>query len=64
MSITKLVLTINNQEIIVTFDEAKNLYSELAEIFGPSQSNIRQKDIEKPWENGKWPNLDPSKFTD
>lgn len=60
-STTKLILTINDQEITVSFDEARSLYEELNKIFSAPTVNIRPT----PWEPiPGWPNIDTSKFVD
>lgn len=69
MSITKLILNVNNHDITVSFEEAKKLYQELHEIFGakPYPINIRNPEEYPPKGNPRtaWPlGIDPSKFTD
>lgn len=55
MSITRLILTINEQEIIVTFDEAKKLYDELSIIFGVQRADtLFPKDIGDPFDPSRY----------
>ena len=55
---TKLVLTINGSDIIVSMEEARKLYRELSEIFTPPITNPYPSSIPG------WPNIDTSKFVD
>jgi hypothetical protein len=44
MKMTKFVLTINGQEVVVSFDDAVVLYKELHELFGKRESVINIRD--------------------
>jgi hypothetical protein len=44
MKMTKFVLTINDQEVVVSFDDAVVLYKELHELFGKRESVINIRD--------------------
>jgi hypothetical protein len=46
MKMAKFVLTINSQEIVVSFGDAVVLYKELHELFGKRQQQFRQRIFE------------------
>jgi hypothetical protein len=69
MKMTKFVLTINDQEVVVSFDDAVVLYKELHELFGKREyaTNIRDPEDSLPTVSPRiaWPlGIDTSKFTD